>query len=631
MDSDRNIKKNGLVNWIILLIVGLASIAVARLADSATGQVGTFFLGFGFLVAVVSYFQMRLEDSERAEREEYEELTKSRSGSALFESKDAEAFTARRSREQFERVFVPGFSALLFLLLGVAVYWLATWLPKAPAPDAGRAIISAAFYGVFFLVLLLLGKYAAGLAQFENQRLLRPGASFMLLGAFVSLIAALTEGAIHFGFPIVDGIVAKVLTVVLGLIAVELLLNLIFEIYRPRIKGQTARLLYESRLVGLLGQPGGLITTAAQALDYQFGFKVSETWFYRFLERAIAWIVLLQLGVLLGSTTFVVIEPHEEALLERFGKPRANGSEIAVLKPGVHFKLPWPFDRVYRYNTQQIQSISVGFIPKDDHRESDERVLLWTKAHEGEEEFNLLVASREQTSGAEDGEKAVPVNLLNVSIPVHFVVQDVRAWAYNHADAATLLEKIAAREVVRHLVSVDIDDIMSSGRLETARVLQERIQQRADELKLGLKVVFLGLQDIHPPVAVAEAYEAVNGAIQQRAGRILFTEGEIASRLPRARAEATKRISEAEAYRSRTVAEAGAAAGRFTNQIAAYQASPTVYSQRTYLDTLARAIAPSRKYVLGVTNTDDVVIMNLEDKVRMDLMDIELPKSQSKK
>ena len=46
--------------------------------------------------------------------------------------------------------------------------------------------------------------------------------------------------------------------------AVETLLALILEIYRVRVQGRDARLLYESRLVGLLGQPEAIITTMPQ-------------------------------------------------------------------------------------------------------------------------------------------------------------------------------------------------------------------------------------------------------------------------------------------------------------------------------------------------------------------------------
>src|SRR5206468_4010564 len=153
------------------------------------------------------------------------------------------------------------------------------------------------------------------------------------------------------GFPKVDLNIARVMCVIVGLIAVETLLGLLLEIYRVRLKGKETRLLYESRLVGLLGQPEAIITTAAHALDYQFGFKVSDTWFYKFLEKALAWLVLAQLGLLLLSTCFVFVDPGQQGLLERFGAP-VPGRE--VVGPGLHLKLPWPVDRVRRFPTDQI-------------------------------------------------------------------------------------------------------------------------------------------------------------------------------------------------------------------------------------------------------------------------------------
>jgi len=97
-------------------------------------------------------------------------------------------------------------------------------------------------------------------------------------------------------------------------VGIETVLNLILEIYRPRVRGKAGRPLYESRLVGLLGQPEGLITTAAEALDYQFGFKVSETWFYRTLrERVLAMFIGLQILALVLSTMVTIIEPERVA------------------------------------------------------------------------------------------------------------------------------------------------------------------------------------------------------------------------------------------------------------------------------------------------------------------------------
>src|SRR5262249_47784665 len=100
---ERSIQKNGLINLLALLVVGVAGFAVSRSASSLAGLVSLMFIGLGVLVAAVSWFQMRLEDRERLERLELDEMAKTRGGSALFEGKDAEVFPAQRSREQFER------------------------------------------------------------------------------------------------------------------------------------------------------------------------------------------------------------------------------------------------------------------------------------------------------------------------------------------------------------------------------------------------------------------------------------------------------------------------------------------------------------------------------------------------
>jgi modulator of FtsH protease HflK len=402
------------------------------------------------------------------------------------------------------------------------------------------------------------------------------------------------------------------------------LISLIMEIYRPRVRGQRTRVLYESRLIGLLGQPTGLITTAAQALDYQFGFKVSETWFYRFLEKAFSWIILLQLGALFFSTTFVIVEPAEQALLERFGRPVAGRP---VLEPGLHLKWPWPIDKAYRYPTRQIQSFLVGAIPDDDL--DLERTVLWTRPHY-KEEFNLLVASREVTQPPAEGDpaadqpKAAPANLLAASVPVHYEVTDLAAWTYGHRNAGLLLEQLANREVMRHMVSAISKWSCRPAAWRPANELRSRIQAQADRLGLGVRIVYIGLENIHPPIGtreiqVAAAFQQVVGAMQQRETNILNALAYQAQTLPAAQGEATNLLARAASERVARVAAASAESERFLQQESAYRASPEAYRQRVYLDTLTRAIAPVRKYVLAATNTTDVMIVNLEERIRSDL------------
>jgi modulator of FtsH protease HflK len=320
------------------------------------------------------------------------------------------------------------------------------------------------------------------------------------------------------------------------------------------------------------------------------------------------------------STSIVFLEPGEQGLIERFGRPL---EKRPVLEPGAHFKLPWPIDRVQRFRTRELQSFNIGFEPHDD--EHQERTLLWNVSHY-KEEVHMLVASRERLGRAADEDEGAPppVNLLTVSAPVQYQVGDVRAWAYNHADSGALLKSVATREVVRYLVSVDFHEIMSTGRREAAEILRERIQERADELELGVSVVFVGLQDIHPPVEVAPDFQAVVGAQQEIEAEILRAHAFRARTVPAARAEAERKIREAEIYQIHTVANAAARAGQFTNQITAYAAAPQVYPERAYLQTLTRAIQDARKYVIGPADAHSVIQLDLQDKVRPDLLDIQI-------
>ncbi len=624
---ERNVQKNGLVNLVAAVVTFIAVFAVTTFARTVAGQAASIFLGLAALVAFASWFQMRLEENERLEKLELDELTKTKGGSTLFDAKDSEVFPARRAREQFEKFFVPGFAVLLLLLEAGGAWLLWRWISKATtviAPD--RAMPALALFAIFALLLFLFGRFSVTLSRLENHRLLRPSASFILLGAYICFATALGIAGVKAEFPKADLYVAKVLCVLLGLMAAELLVALLLEIYRPRVKGKISRPVYDSRFVGLLGQPESLFTTAAQTIDYQFGFNVSETWFFQLVKKNLLVLLLAQFAVLILSTCVVFVDAGEQAVLERFGKPVAGG----VLTPGAHFKLPWPADRVYQFRTEQIQTFDVGYAP--DAQSENARTILWSVSHAKED--NFLVGNREpvtitdENADTNDTLKAPPVSLITVSIPVQFQINNVMAWAYNNADPTNLLQDLATRAVVHYLAGVDLNSVMSQARQEAAQTLREQIQTAADSRKLGVKILFVGLQDIHPPVKVATDYEKVVGAEQAKLATILGARADAirTNALAGARAFTTTNI--AEATRQRLEVQALARAALFTNQIPAFEAAPSVYRQRAYFQTFAAATANSRKYILLVTNTSDVVIFDLEDKISEDLLNLNVNDQQ---
>ncbi|MBR6057711.1 MAG: hypothetical protein IKP58_06035, partial [Victivallales bacterium] len=163
-----------------------------------------------------------------------------------------------------------------------------------------------------------------------------------------------------------DITIAKVGLVILTILAIELILGFVIEFYRPRMPGEEERPLIESRLLALFTEPGGVARNVAASLDYQFGFRVSEVWFYRFLERTLVPLFVAMVILLWLQTCLVVIGSEEQGIHERFG--RVENQE--PLQAGMYFKYPWPLARIRRFPVEEVQEIELG--SGHDHQEEEE-------------------------------------------------------------------------------------------------------------------------------------------------------------------------------------------------------------------------------------------------------------------
>ena len=621
--EQQNSKKLGLINSIVLLVVAIGALYFTLQTNSTVGLGGVVLLGIGTLIGFFSFIQSHLIDRERVEALEMQELDRTRGNESLFAGAAEDAYPSRNARRQFEKWVVPIFSVLVLIgqALGLLLVYrqLDGWTLSSSI-QASDSAMSIMFFALFMVVLFMMGKYSAGLARMDGQELLRPGANYMLLGSVVCTAVVIAETA-SIEYPVWEKVFTWVVFVVIALSAVENLGTLVLEIFRPRLDDKKTRLLYDSRLIGLLGQPGGLISTAAHTLDYQFGFKVSETWFYKYLERTLALIIAIQVVVLFLSSSFVVIQANEEAVKERFGKHTDK-----LLAPGFHLKWPWPIDKVYRYKTGEIQEFVLGVLEQND--EAEPEVLLWTTQHNHGSSNDMIVAS---SDGLLDSAASVPVNLLTVSIPVQYRINNLTNWVKT-GNAVSMLRKLSMRAVTRYLIGVDIKELMGPGRTKAQEELKKAIQREADDRELGGEIVFVGLQDIHPPVGqneqskatggVAESYEKVNvarlhsetnrlGALQYKAGRVPMARGLAAELVANARSESTNKVALAKAE-----------AGRFSHQISAFKAAPSVYMTRSKLETFQQATRGARKYILSDTKNRDIINLELQDKLRSDLLDV---------
>ncbi|MFC1737658.1 SPFH domain-containing protein [Planctomycetota bacterium] len=631
-----------------------------------------FSAGLIWLVLLIQFHQRALAEREKLDTSQ---MQKDDGSSAIFQAKGEQSTlfaVARRRLQLLEKWFLPFFSAAIGIYQAVLGFYLLKAVPDSVL-ETKQPLLCAICMTAIAFVSFLFSRYATGMSGQLKWKPLRAGGSITLAVSVVCFGLAVALAFAEFGYPLGVTIFSYLIPILLMLLGIETALNVILNIYRPRIKGRYSRAAFDSRLLGIINEPGEILHTAAGAIDYQFGFKVSQTWFYKLLEKAILPLILFAVCVLYFLSSVVVIASDEEAIVEHFGNPKDKDGEVRILEPGIHFKYPWPINTVHRHPTKKVSEISVGFIPKKDPSfKIGYGPLLWGKAHHGEE-YNLLVAS--QQTGATTAEGAVPVSFVMAAVPVQYRVKNLYDFLYKHTEPEKILEAICYQELTKFAASATIEvdtesqlehSLLGAGRSEAKEVLTTNVQQKADEAGLGVEVIFLGLQEIHPPPEVAEDYQKVIGAVQQRQALILNAEAErnydlstlagsveqadnlyelaakyqlskdnnqteraenfaeqLDSAFQDAQGDIFKTLRQAQSYSFEKATLAQATGLRFEGQLKAYRAAPEIYKHQERALFYEESYTDIRKFIIASDpEHKQNFIIDMQEKLTPDLYDI---------
>jgi len=622
------------LSWVIALIgYGLlfAAIYLAKSANSSTMVAGYFAAAMTIIMAKFAMGRTRLDSRRREEERELEAYRKSHGTTDLFGDADEAVRLAARASEQYVKYFVPVTTVLLgILLVAVSMNTWRGWSRLAVFPLAEKPLAMAAISLALCIVSTIASSYFVGVSRENGCRWLRPAGSWMFFTGLLFLANAAMLACEHFGrwTEVVDIRVARTALVILVILGFELIFSVVIEFYRPRMPGEAERPLPESRLLALFTEPGGVARNIAASLDYQFGFRVSEARFYRFLERIMVPLLILLVLLFWIQTCLVVVSTDENGLRETFGRISSQ-----PLEAGAYLKLPTPFEKIHRFPVHRVQRIALGYSDEADEAIPDEHlgaisheIIVWSRRHRLNETKYIVaskLASESVIGGAETGDRApVSVYSLSADVPLYFRVKDLFQYRYGHRDAAKTLELIASREIVHYLSAVDFFAILTGGRKEGAEFLQSRIQSKADELGLGIEVVFVGLQGLHPPVEVGGKFDEVAAASEEREEIILKAESYHIHTVMAAIGEQFRIVSAAEAYRTQQMSEPLAIANRFLKQLVGYESCPQVFILYNLLDVLETEGAQARKYIVAAESADQVYILDLTEKITSGLLDI---------
>ena len=512
-----------------------------------------------FVLLLICHQRVRVQ-AEAFETEQLRREQQTGGGDrAIFDVDDEQLLLAKRRLAWMYRWVLPAFSVGIIIALVSSFFQTqSVWqLIRSAAPEERQEVQHASllawFLGGSAFLTFLLSRYVTGMARHAEWRMLRAGASYLMgLTLASTAVTGALGGLIFFETQTPERVVAYVLQILMLVLAVEFGLNFVLDFYRPRTPEEEPRPAFDSRVFGLFTEPGGIARSLADAVNYQFGFEVSSTWFYSLLERSVVPLIGFTLATLVGASSLVFVEAEERGVVAHLG---AKGR---VLEPGLHLKWPWPIDSVTKVPVSRIHVLKIGTLA--DHGPEEQKtdeLLLWTNEHD-EPHLNVLVATptlaegrtgddsatqpasglAEAASsgiGGETGE-AVAVSMLRVAVALQYTIDPDRAydWVAAYEDPEKAMKATTTREITRFCAGIDMDRLMGSQRAAIEKTLHEKIQTEfRNKLGLPVEIVFFGLQGVHPPVETAKVFQAVIGAEQEATAAI-----------EDAKTEKTKRLSE---------------------------------------------------------------------------------------
>ena len=190
------------------------------------------------------------------------------------------------------------------------------------------------------------------------------------------------------------------------------------------------------------------------------------------------WLVLgavIGFGLAVVGSMVYTVGVNEQALVLRFGQMVQTDR---VVEPGLHWKMPWPVDRVHRFQTRRILSLTVG------NTADATTPMIWHFDHG-------------DTTNYISGDN----NLFLPYLIVHYRIDNPKAYYLNYrSGAADRLLDYQANHILTHIFATkDYYDIALFDRQGWTTAAEKGLQHLLDEMHAGIAIVSFCLRDLHPP------------------------------------------------------------------------------------------------------------------------------------
>ena len=277
-------------------------------------------------------------------------------------------------------------------------------------------------------------------------------------------------------------------------------------------------------------------------------------------SKKFAFYILVVLVLLYLASGIYSVPQTQVGVQQRFGRIiNAN------LKPGIHYALPWPIDKIDKVSVRIVQRVLVDDFSSNLKKDSTPYA------------FHKMTGLTPYCISGDN-------NIVNIICAIQYTVSSPVDYLFRIKDNERLLRDIACNSIIKCLASLQVDEILTYGKREIENMLKTQIQKKLDNLSCGLIISFVELRDVNPPLIVQSAFDDVINAKVDRRKTVSQAESRRNERLPQANATATKTIEKAKTYKLEKILAAHGETQRFSKKLEAYRKMKKITRKRLYFE-----------------------------------------------
>ncbi|WP_019415948.1 FtsH protease activity modulator HflK [Paenisporosarcina sp. TG20] len=291
------------------------------------------------------------------------------------------------------------------------------------------------------------------------------------------------------------------------------------------------------------------------------------------VKRLVATITLSILGVIAlfaVFTSWYTVDESEQAVIITFGK-----AEEPILESGLHFKLPWPMQKV-EILSKETFSLQFGY-----KQSADGEIVSF------DNETKMITGDE---------------NIVLTDLVVQWKITDPGKFLFNAEAPEEILHDATSASIRSIIGSSLIDEALTSGKADIEAQTRDLLATLIEKYDIGISILGVKLQDVELPNAeVRSAFTAVTDARETKNTKTNEANKYLNQRESEAIGEVSAINSRAEGQRTARIEQALGEVAVFNKLYAEYRNNQEITRQRLVIETLEAVLPNAQIYIMNDT------------------------------